>query len=116
MNGNGRGGVSGVGLGDAFRLGLLLLRRRFRLFLRIAQHVAAAPDGLDIIVATGRRRQLLAQLAHEDIDDLEFRLVHAAVEMIEEHLLGQRRALAQRQELSSANARTYATRMWRERL
>src|ERR1700722_14696715 len=34
-----------------------------------------------------------------DVDDLQLRLVHAAIEMIEEHLLGQRRALAQREQL-----------------
>jgi hypothetical protein len=48
----------------------------------IAQHVAAPPDRLDVMLATGRRLQLLAQLADEDVDDLELGLVHAAVEMI----------------------------------
>src|SRR5215813_6220223 len=61
----------------------------------IAQHVAATPDGLDIVLATGGRLQLLSQLADEDIDDFELGLVHAAIKMIEEHLLGERRALAQ---------------------
>ena len=42
--------------------------------------------------------ELLAQLADEDVDDLEFRLVHAAIEMVEEHLLGQRRPFAQREQ------------------
>src|SRR5690606_12284143 len=31
--------------------------------LRIAQHVAATPHGLDVVVAAGGGRQLLAQLA-----------------------------------------------------
>ena len=44
-------------------------------------------------------RELLAQLADEHVDDLELGLVHAAIEMVEEHLLGERRALAQREEL-----------------
>ena len=44
-------------------------------------------------------RELLAQLADEHVDDLQFRLVHAAIEMVEEHFLGQRRALAQREQL-----------------
>ena len=65
---------------------------------RIAQHIATAPDGFDVIVAAGRFGQLLAELADEDVDDLQFRLVHAAVKMVQEHLLRQRRAFAQRQE------------------
>src|SRR3546814_8350124 len=40
--------------------------------------------------------ELLAQLADENVDDLELGLVHAAVEMIEEHLLGQRRRSEER--------------------
>src|SRR3954447_9457666 len=47
-------------------------------------------------------REFLAQLADEDVDDLELRLVHAAIEMVEEHLLGQRRALAQAEQLENA--------------
>src|ERR1700733_11994726 len=61
---------------------------------RIAQHVAAAPHGLDVIVAVGRGGELLAQLADEDVDDLELGLVHAAIKVVEEHLLRQRRARA----------------------
>src|SRR6202043_2114134 len=38
--------------------------------LRVAQHVAAAPDGFDVVLAFGGRGQLLAQLADEDVDDL----------------------------------------------
>src|SRR3546814_15239900 len=53
---------------------------------RVAQHIAAAPDGLDVVVAAGRVGQLLAKLADEDVYDLQLRLVHAAVEMIEAHL------------------------------
>src|SRR3569832_1113261 len=66
---------------------------------RLEQHVAAAPDGLDVVLAGRRVRQLLAQLADEHVDDLELRLVHAAVEMIEEHLLGERRPFAQGEQL-----------------
>src|SRR5579871_2448975 len=68
----------------------------------VAQHVAATPDRLDVVVAAGRLAQLLAELADEDVDDLELGLVHAAVEMIEEHLLGERGALAQAQKLEDA--------------
>src|SRR5207244_3139999 len=65
----------------------------------VAQDVAAAPHGLDVMLAPGGRLQLLPELADEDVDDLELRLIHAAIEMIEEHLLGERGALAQREQL-----------------
>lgn len=65
---------------------------------RVAQHIAPAPDRLDIIVAIGGFRELLAQLADEHVDDLQLRFIHAAVEMVQEHLLGQRGALAQAQQ------------------
>src|SRR3546814_6568450 len=73
------------------------LRQLF--YFGFAQHVAAAPDGLDVIVAVARHAQLLAELADEDVDDLEFGLVHPAVEVVEEHFLGERGALAQAQQL-----------------
>src|SRR5208337_3123420 len=47
---------------------------------RLAQNVAASPDRLDVVAAVGGHRQLLAQLADEDVDDLELGLVHAAIE------------------------------------
>jgi len=58
-----------------------------------------APDSFDEVIAAGRLRQLLAKLADEDVDDLEFRLVHPTVEMVEEHFLGERRALAKGKQL-----------------
>src|SRR5579863_5627064 len=69
---------------------------------RVAQHITATPDRLDVVVAAGRLAQFLAQLADEHVDDLEFGLVHAAVEMIEEHLLGEGGTLAQAQKLENA--------------
>src|SRR5215470_5974191 len=60
------------------------------LLRRIAQRVAASPYRFDIVFASGRLAQLLAQLAHENVDDLRLRLVHAAIEVVEEHLLGER--------------------------
>ena len=45
-------------------------RRTF--IARIAQHVAAAPNGFDVVLATGCRLQLLAKFADENVDDLEF--------------------------------------------
>jgi hypothetical protein len=50
-------------------------------------------------VLAGGGLQLLAQFADEDVDDLEFRLVHPAVEVVQEHFLGQGRALTQREQL-----------------
>jgi hypothetical protein len=47
--------------------------------VRLAQHVAAAPHGFDEVAALGVR-ELLAQLADEDIDDLQFGLVRAAIQ------------------------------------
>ena len=64
---------------------------------RLADHVAASPHRADQVAGPGRR-QLLAQLADEHVDDLHLRLVHAAIEMIEERLLGQHHPLAQHQQ------------------
>src|SRR3984957_18737350 len=68
-------------------------------FVRLAQHIAAAPHGLDEVAAFGGVGELLVQLADEDVDDLQFRLIHAAIEMVEEHLLGEGGALAEREQL-----------------
>jgi hypothetical protein len=74
--------------------------RHFRLVLvRLTQHVAPAPYRFNVVLAIRRGGELLAQLANKDVDDLDHRLVHATVELDEEHFLGQRRALAQREEL-----------------
>jgi hypothetical protein len=54
------------------------------------------------MLATGGLRQLLAQHADEDLDDLHRGLVNAAVQMVEEHFLRQRRALVQREQLEDA--------------
>src|SRR6202166_1563543 len=67
--------------------------------VRLAQHIATAPHGLDEVAAFGSIGELLAQLADEDVDDLQFRLVHAAIEMVQEHFLDQRGALAERKQL-----------------
>ena len=64
------------------RLGYSRLRLLLLFGVRIPQHVAAAPDGLDIVCAAASQAQLLAQLADEHVDDLELRLVHAAIEMV----------------------------------
>src|SRR5882757_7577306 len=67
--------------------------------MRLAQHVATAPHGLDEVAALGSIRELLAQLADEDVDDLQLGLVHAAIEMVEEHFLGEGGSLAEREQL-----------------
>src|SRR5438270_11295100 len=55
--------------------------------VRLAQHIAAAPHCFDEIASFGGVGELLAQLADEDVDNLQFRLVHAAIEVIEAHFL-----------------------------
>src|ERR1700691_4482402 len=64
-------------------------------FVRFAQDVAAAPHRFDIILAARSVGEFFPQLADEDVDNLEFRFVHSAIEMVEKHLFGERRALAQ---------------------
>ena len=68
----------------------------------VAEQIAAPPHRLDVAIAAGSGGQLLAQLADEDVDDLELGLIHPAVEMVEEHLLGQGGALAQAEKLEDA--------------
>src|SRR3546814_15684779 len=48
-------------------------------FVDIAQHIAATPDRLDIIVALAGQRQLFAELADKDVDDLQLGLVHPEI-------------------------------------
>src|SRR6185437_7681200 len=73
-------------------------RNQFVVLAWLTQHIAAAPYGLDVIAAAARIGELLAQFADENINDLEFRLIHAAVKVIEEHLFRECRTFAQRQE------------------
>ncbi len=54
------------------------------------------------MLAAGRLNELLAQLADEHVDDLQLGHIHPTVEVVEEHLLGQRRPFAQAQELEDA--------------
>src|SRR5665213_3991072 len=83
------------------RAGRLLenLGRHFRLVLvRLTQHVAPTPHGFNVVFAIRRAGELLAQLANEDVDDLDLRLIHATVELGEEHSLADCCALTQTQE------------------
>src|SRR5262245_25460557 len=82
-----------------FRSGMREKSGGLDLVLRVPQHIAATPDRLDIVLAPGRGGELFPQLADEHVDDLELGLVHAAIEMVQEHLLGERRALAERTQL-----------------
>src|SRR5215204_1127233 len=68
-------------LGPAWKRATSRLDRHplFRL-RRLAQDVAAAPDRLDVVLARRGVGELLAKLADEHVDDLQLRLVHAAVE------------------------------------
>src|SRR3954471_10408824 len=67
--------------------------------IRVAQHITASPDCFDVMLAIAGDGQLFAQLANENVDNFQFRLVHAAVEVVEEHLLGQGCPLPQREQL-----------------
>src|SRR5262245_38955256 len=64
-----------------------------------AQHIAAAPHRLDVVLSAGCNGKLLAELADKDVDDLQLRLVHAAIKVVEEHLFGEGGAFAQREKL-----------------
>src|SRR6266446_807016 len=70
-------------------------------FHRVAKYVAATPYGLDIVFATGRLGEFLAQFADEDIDNLELGLVHPAIQVVQEHFLRQGRTLAQAEQLEN---------------
>src|SRR6266567_3293461 len=75
------------------------LGRYFRLVFRgFPQYITASPDRFDVILAARGVGELFAELADEHINDFQLRLVHAAIEMVEEHLLGQGRTFAQAQE------------------
>src|SRR5215470_15403060 len=54
---------------------------------QIPENIAAAPHRLDVMTATGRLREFLAQFADEHVDNLELGLDHATIEVIEEHFL-----------------------------
>lgn len=57
---------------------------------------------MNVVVAFGCRLDFLAQFADKDVNNLEFRLVHTAIKVVEEHFLGQCRAFAQRQQFKDA--------------
>ena len=54
----------------------------FGKFIRVAQNITASPDGFDIILAAGGFFQFFAQFADENVDDFQFGLVNAAVQMV----------------------------------
>ena len=54
----------------------------FGKFIRVAQNITASPDGFDIILAAGGFFQFFAQFADENVDDFQFRLVNAAVQVV----------------------------------
>ena len=52
---------------------------------RLVKHIAAAPYRFDVVIAACRLGELFAQLADENINDLELGLVHSAIEVVEKH-------------------------------
>src|SRR5579863_4547173 len=68
---------------------------------RFPKGVATAPDCLDIVQTAARIGELFSELADKDINDLGFRLVHAAIKMVEKHFLRQRRTFAEREEFQN---------------
>jgi hypothetical protein len=77
-------------------------RCRGRPFCRLAQYIATAPHGLDLVTAAGRLGELLAQLANENVSDLGLRLFHSLVEVVENPFLCHGGALAQANKLKDA--------------
>lgn len=73
---------------------------KFPAFILFAQNIAAVPHGADQISAAGDS-ELLAELADEDINDLHFRFINAAIKVIQEDLLGQHNALAEREQFQN---------------
>jgi len=71
-------------------------------FGRVAQHITASPDGLDVVLAARRLRQFLAQLQMKTSMIFSSGSSMPPVEMVGEHLLGQGRPLAQAQQLDDA--------------
>ena len=61
----------------------------------ITQNVATTPDGLDIVLAIAGGCEFPAQFANKHVNNLYLGLVHAAVEVMQDHLLGQRNVLTQ---------------------
>ena len=49
---------------------------------RLSQSIPAPPHSLDVIVAIRGGSEFLAYLAHKHVNDLKFRLVHAAIELV----------------------------------
>ena len=67
----------------------------------VPKDIAATPYGVDVMASASRLGELLTELANKDVNDLKLGLVHSAIEMVEEHLLGQSRALAQAEQLKN---------------
>ena len=65
----------------------------------LAQCIAASPHRFDVILAARCVGEFPSQLADKHVDDLGLRLIHAAIEMVQETFFGERRVLAQCKEL-----------------
>src|SRR6516162_280996 len=66
---------------------------------RVAKHIAAAPHRFDVVIAAGRLGEFFAQLAEENVDDLQLRLVRSVIETVKKHFLREDGTLAQAEEL-----------------
>src|SRR6516225_9000354 len=64
----------------------------------VTKHIAAAPHRFDVVIAARRLGKFFAQLAEEDVDDLELRLVHSVIEPVKKHFLREDGTLAQAEE------------------
>ena len=84
--GSGTGSGSGAGAGGRFHLGIVSLPRAS---IGVdPNNVSASPRGLDDLTGDFRNVQLLPNLAHEHVYDLQFWLVHTTIDMVVDVFLG----------------------------
>jgi NADPH:quinone reductase-like Zn-dependent oxidoreductase len=60
----------------------------------LAKYITATPHRFDVMIAAARPGKLLAQFANENIHDLELRLAHIAIDVVEQHFLRDNGTLA----------------------
>src|SRR4029077_13712142 len=84
---------------DLERIRIPLSGSHFLLRAWLAQCIAASQHLFDVILAARCVGEFPSQLADKHVDDLGLRLIHAAIEMVQETFFGERRVLAQCKEL-----------------
>ena len=67
--------------------------------LRFTHDITTPPDGFNMAFTIIHIFDFLAKLTDENINDFNLGLIHATIEVVEEHFLGQCGALAQRKQL-----------------